>query len=269
MKETIQIITAEVRKMHKNQYHSYSVYITLLIWPFLILFNTYYTYFSFNISILNRYSIYNKNDLMIFLVIGSLGLNIFFSMVQSSWQMSSERQDGTLEVIFYSPANRLTILYGRAISTVFENVWIFLVFLVYLLFLSENIDFLLIFKSFLSFIVLFISAVVWGVFLNSIFLFTRDASFLFNLMDSPMDFFSGVRFPTVAFPFVLRGISYIYPLTYCLNVFRKIFNSGESTFDTVQLVYLTMILVIMHIIAKLITKSADKKFREKDSFNFY
>jgi len=45
--------------------------------------------------------------------------------------MEIERTNGTLEIIFISPSSKLAMMYGRAIGSLFENIWMFFVFSIF------------------------------------------------------------------------------------------------------------------------------------------
>lgn len=74
-------------------------------------------------------------------------------------------------------------------------------------------------------------AVVWGMFLNSLFLFSRDSGFLFTVLEEPMEIFSGVKVPTVLFPIWAKAISIIFPLTYAVEAVRRVFLLGGSLYE--------------------------------------
>lgn len=254
-------------KYHKNNFYSWMTYFTLLLWPILILYNTFYTYYSFDINFLVQYGINNRGKLMIFLVTGAMGLNFFFSMVQSAWQMSYERQNGTLEVIFMTPANKLWLLYSRALGALLEEMWIFSFLSVFIILFYNGLSVKIVVIFLISFFVLLVSSVVWGGFMNAIFLFSRDATFLFNLLDSPMDLFSGTRIPTQAFPLWGQVISSIFPLTYCLHIIRTLFRLEK--FEIEELFKLGIVLTVIIMLTILIEWLANINMRRNGNCNFY
>ncbi|WP_101773839.1 ABC transporter permease [Peptostreptococcus faecalis] len=261
------IFVVEVRKLIKNRYHNISIYISLFLWPALILASTYFTYSSFELKHIYRFGINGKKELMIFLCIGAMGLNVFFSMMQSAFHMSEERKNGTLEIIFLSPCNKTLLMIARAFSALVENIWIILLCTVYIIYLKGSFDTLTFFKSIGAIMIILLSAGIWGAFMNAIFLFSKDASFLFNLIDLPMDLFAGVRFPVQALPTALQVISAIYPLKYALDVFRSIF-LGIS-FNIKELLYFVIILLMMLVLTVVIVKFAEHNNKKVGSFNFY
>lgn len=270
LNKILQIIKAEMIKQHRIAFHSKLIYFSLLIWPMFYFFNAYYNYKPFNITKSNWVGINSNNDLLIFLVIGLLGYITFWSMVQSSWQMSMERQNGTLEIIFLSPANRLAMMYGRAAGALIENIWMFVVFSLLLIFWIQGIPFINLIKLPIVFVVLIISAIIWGGLLNVIFLFSRDASILFTVLDEPMVLFSGVRFPTSLFPIWAKFISVIFPLTHVLLIIRYLLEENYSIqmlTSSISSLLITLGLIIFLTIWLL--NKAEKNSRKTGNFNFY
>ena len=75
---------------------------------------------------------------------------------------------------------------------------------------------------------LVIPAVVWGAFLNSLLLFSRDSAFLYTLLDDPLWFVSGVRLPLFAMPLAIKAVGLAFPLTSSLAVLRGALLDGET-----------------------------------------
>lgn len=261
------ILTAEIKKLIKNRYWNRSMYFSFVIWPILILANTFFVYLSFDFRQLQKFGIHTSKELTLFLWIGALGLNLFFSMMQSAIDMSQERKNGTLEIIFISPCSKVLLLYSRALSTILENIWITCFFFFTFLWFYGSSFFHFFTGKIFAFILLSISAVFWGGFMNSIFLFSRDATFLYNIIDMPMDLFSGVRFPVRVFPKTLQIVSGVYPLTYALNIMRGAFLAEKILWH--DIIFLAIILFIIAVLTVGITKVAEKNGKEKGSFTFY
>ncbi|MBW9169896.1 ABC transporter permease [Clostridium estertheticum] len=270
MKNAMIVIGAEIKKQHQHTFHSVSIYFSLLLWPILIFFNTYYTYKSFDLkkSAMLSGSINSNQSLIIFLITGFIGYNFFYSMVQSAWQMGVERQNGTLETVFLSPANRLAIAYGRSLGSLFQNVWMFSVFSFIILIGSKNFNINNIVYIPLAFVILTLSATIWGGLMNVIFLFSRDAGILNNILDDPMEFFSGVRVPTSTFPFWAKAISIIFPLTHSLTLVRGILISSNML-RLGDVVKLGVSLAIIFILTVVLLKLAEKNARKTGNLTFY
>lgn len=150
------------------------VYFSLFIWPVLLFATADFSVKPFdtsNSSTLAKWM--DPKQISFFLLTGYIGYVFFWSLVQSAWQMSWERQNGTLELIFLTPASRVWMMYCRAGANLIEGVWMFTMFSILIaLFLNdtpippvENIVF--------AFMILCISAVVWGLLKYDFFIFTR------------------------------------------------------------------------------------------------
>lgn len=263
----IRACKGEIIKQNQNYYNTWQTYISLLLWPLLNCFVTYFMYKSFDISALSMYGIESFKRLLIFIYTGLLGYNCFWAMVQSALFMRDERENGTIEIVFMTSANRLAIVYGRALGGIIQNVWMFLLFTLLIVFTNSEVNVRTIVMIPIGFIVLIISAVLWGGFINSIFLISRDVDFWFNICDSPMELLSGVKIPVAAFPVFIKAFSVIFPLTHCLMIVRNIF-MGEEV-DVLNLILLLIVLCILVFVTVVILHVAEKHNRKTGSLQLY
>lgn len=268
MKKISMIIIAEIIKQHRNWFHSKFIYFSLLVWPTISFYVAYYNYKPFILvnSVNNLFS--DANSLMMFLITGYIGWICFWSLMQSAMQMGFERVNGTLETIFLSPANRIALMYGRALGALFENIWTFLVFSLFILFWIEGIHLENWYYLPLSFLIVFTSAVIWGAFLNVIFLFTRDAGIVYDICDEPMHLFSGVAVPPMVFPVWAKIISVAFPLTHCLYVSRSL-TMSESIGSVQDLGSLIIVNVVFIVLTVLLLRRAENHYRRTGNLTFY
>ena len=223
MRKSLLVMKAEIKKQQQNDYHSYFVYFSLLVWPILGFWEIYYTYRPFEAQ---------GRELLAFLGTGFMAYTCFWSMVQNAWSMSNqERKNGTLEIAFLTPANRLAMVYGKALGALLQEVWMFCCFCIFVLFYTKTLrwDNLALLPLFLM--LLLAASTVWGGMLNAVFLFSRDASILMDLFDAPMTLFAGTRIPVSCFPQWAKVISLFFPLTYCLNMIRFILGLQKQDND--------------------------------------
>ena len=208
--------------------------------------------------------IYDSRDLLAFLGSGFMAYTCYWSMVQNAWSMASqERTAGTLEMTFLTPANRLAMNYGRALGALLQEVWMFCCFCIFLLLYTETLRFQNIFLLPLIFLLLIISSTIWGGMLNTFFLFSRDASIILNLFDTPMTLFSGSRIPIHCFPQWAKVISMFFPLTYCLNIIRFVLRiQSKDTLWQKDLAELAICLSVMITITIFLTRKAEQHNRE-------
>jgi ABC-2 type transport system permease protein len=122
------------------------------------------------------------------------------------------------------------VLLGNAISSVFESVVVMVIFSVCMLSMKAEVIQMRLLPCIIVFFLVTSMAVVWGMFLNSLFLFSRDSGFLFTVLEEPMEIFSGVKVPTVLLPIWAKAISIIFPLTYAVEAVRRVFLLGSSLY---------------------------------------
>ncbi|WDV44741.1 ABC transporter permease [Clostridiaceae bacterium M8S5] len=270
MKKFIRQVYSEAVKQHRNIFHSKLIYFTMIAWPLLQLvsiFLGYKPFFEGEIVIGNI--IYTKQTFFLFILTGFIGFNCFWSMVESAWNMSYERTSGTLEIIFLSPCNKLAVLYGRALGTLLENVWIIIVYSFFFIVLNGSLNLMILIKTPIIFLMLIVSAAIWGGLLNAIFLFSRDSTFLFYLLNAPMELFSGVKIPVSVFPFWAKVISTFFPLTYCLIGIRHLLNIELNSQIFMNYIYLILSLGIIVLLTSIIIKLAEKNYRKTGEMSFY
>ena len=271
MKQLTALLWAEIQKEHRHSFHSKMVYFSLLIWPAIMFVTAYYSFAPFRTgadSPLARFL--SAEQLPLFLLTGYLGYIFFWCLVQSAWQMSFERQAGTMEMIFISPVNRLAFLYGRSLSSLVEGVWLFFCFTLLALLFVGGMHPSGWWAIPLAFFVLLVSAIVWGGFLSVLFLFSRDASFLYTVLDEPMLIFSGVRLPPLAFPLWVKAISFCFPLTYALQLVRGLLMEGAPLSALApELALLASVLLLLVLVTVVLLKKAEKHMKETGNMVMY
>ncbi len=269
--EWISLLWSEIKKEHRNTFHSNLVYFSLLIWPAIAFITAYYSFLPFQRgadSPLARFI--NPDHLVLFLLTGYLGYIFFWCLVQSAWQMSFERQAGTMEMIFLSPVNRLAFVYGRSFSALAEGVWLFFTFAVLAALMVNGIQINTWWSVPVALLVLLVSAVVWGGFLTAAFLFSRDAGFLYTILDEPMLIFAGVKVPPLALPVWAKMISLCFPLTYTLNILRKLLMEKSTLLEVAtQLGILSTVLLLLILLTAVILVLAEKHIKQTGSMVLY
>lgn len=260
MRPVLIVVLGEMKKYILNYNNSISTLLSLLIWPALVLMSTFFTYSSFDSSYLYLFNINTQNDLMLFVITGALGYNCFWSMVQSAFYMSKERQNGTLEIVYLTPASRFGILYGRALGGLLQSTWMFIIFSALMMVMYGGLNFKSVVRIPFGLVIVLVSATVWGGFINSIFLFSRDTSFWFNICDEPMNLLSGTKIPVNAFPYFIRFVSALFPLTHCNYIIRSIFSDNAITvISVIKLIISLLFLIIVTIIIEIMSERNNRK----------
>ncbi|HYE82272.1 MAG TPA: ABC transporter permease [Clostridia bacterium] len=229
MEYFLKVLRAEMRKQHKNRFFGKSIYVSLFLWPLLTFITAYYSYKPFPLDKIVRGLDYiNESNLIIFVLMGYMCLIFFRCFVQSAWLFSSERTYGTLELIYMTPANRLAFIMGNAVASLFESIWLFVVFAAGIFILNASSFKINIGCAILGIILLLTLSILWGMLLNALFLFSRDSAFLFTVLEEPMEIFAGIKVPAVIFPLWAKVISAVFPLTYIAEMLRRIFIKGDG-----------------------------------------
>jgi len=265
------VVKSNFEMQYKNYFHSKFIYLSLLVWPIISFANSYYSYFPFiKDSSLKKLGLNNTNDLLVFMFIGFMAMIFFGNLVQACWQFSYlMRASATLELLYMSPANRFAVLLGNALGSLFGSVWSLVVLsIVLLITYSDHLKF-----NFLSFAfsigLLFVVAIAWGIFLNSLFLITRDNGFLYTILESPMEIFSGVKLPFNLMPMWAQLVGYLFPLTYIISVMRLsiIYNALPSDLMGRWLICLA-ISIILVIGSHLFIRLGEKHVKKNGSAAF-
>jgi ABC-2 type transport system permease protein len=271
MKYFFKVVKAEMVKQHKNYFHNKSIYISLFIWPMLVFLSTYYGYKPFNMDTMrNHISYLNSSNVILFVLIGYMCMTFFRSLVQSAWRFSTERIFGTLELIYLTPANRLSFVLGNAISSVFESVWLFVVFsgvIIYIKGAAFNAN---IVSALVGVILVITLSLIWGMFLNSLFLYSRDTGFLFTILEEPMEIFAGVKVPTAVFPLWAKGISFVFPLTYTAEMLRRALLNSENLYELRYFVLASVLIgIIMLTVTVFFLKTGEAHAKKTGSMSLF
>ena len=268
---TIHILWAEMKKSHRHHFNNRLVYFSLFLWPAILFIQAYFSFSPFNLgedSPLTRFVA--ADQLGLYLIIGYLAYIFFWSLVQSAWQMAYERQQGTLELILLTPVNRTLFMFGRAAANLIEAVWLFSIFAIFTVVYIGELQIASIWFIPFAVALLMLSAIIWGGFLNVIFMFSRDAGILYTIFEAPMEFFSGVRMPIMAFPIWAKAIAFIFPLTYVLQIIRGFIMEGKTVSDMAQpLLLLAGILITLSLLTYWLVNKAERHVKKTGSLTLF
>jgi len=239
---------------HFKEFVSYrtSVFATI-IWPLPLLALNVYQYLGLASGqqvgqVLNaKYGIASFSGMII------LGTIVYLLYNRMLWgtgaSLQEERFNGTIESLFLTPANRMTILLASGFSSLLEGAWwivgVFLLSWVIFGVQPAIADWSAVIIALIS---TMIALVAVGVFFASFFVLTRAADQLATSLQAPIRYASGVAFPVAALPAVFQLFAYILPVTYGINALRStVIQEGTliSLFGTLAPLYLfTAILII-------------------------
>lgn len=267
------IVRAELLKQHRILFGSKMMYFSMLVWPSLELASAYFAFRPFlNAPGLSKnWSVAtDPNSVALFFITGVLGYTFFRSVVQSSWQFSFERFNGTLEILFLSPANRLVLILANGAGALIQSVWLFLTFSFGLMLLVGGLHMSNPAMFVVAFLGLLIPSLSWAAFLNSVCIFARDSGFVYTVIESTMSFFSGVRIPLPAFPLWIRVAGTLFPLTTSLVILRGALLSNDTLFSLwPQLLFLLAFSLVMLFASVLILKKGEEHARQHGTLTLF
>jgi len=260
----IKVLRAEMRKQHSNRFFGRSIYISLFVWPLLTFITAYYSYKPFRLDrITGGLDYVNESNLIIFVLMGYLCLIFFRCFVQSAWFFSTERTYGTLELVYMTPANRLAFIMGNAAASLFESVWLFVVFALGIFALNAPGFKVNMLCAAVGILLLLILSMLWGMLLNALFLFSRDSAFLFTILEEPMEIFAGIKVPTLVFPLWAKAIGAVFPLTYIAEMLRRIFLRGDGFTEIRGFVLISLLAGLIMLFATIICLRLGERYAKK------
>ncbi|MEV0622091.1 ABC transporter permease [Nonomuraea sp. NPDC050404] len=223
MRHALKIFMAEALKQHRVIFGSRTTLFAMVLWPLMQLATSYYTVrpLTDTPGIAERWPLAAEPErLLAFLATGALAYAFFFSVLESSWWFSYERATGTLEGLFLTPANRLVLVLANGAGAMVQNTWLFTCMASALITATGTVHVTHPLMYAVVLLALVIPATAFGALINSILIFARDASMMFNLIEEPLWFATGVRLPLFALPSWLRACGTVLPLTGSLIVMR-------------------------------------------------
>jgi ABC-2 type transport system permease protein len=261
------IVAAEMNKNIKQFFFSSRTLFWTLALP---LGNGLYLYFLYlpfavrSVSLEFNASWYTL-DLVGFTLIGQLLYTFFTMMLLSGTVFDREREQGTLEALLLSPANRLAVILGGALASAFNYVWfIFGILLSWIAFLGVKMtlnDFL---AFFASVVLSYLSIVTLGMCLEAFFIHSRRGVMYATMVQEPVMFFSGLVFPLQAMPQTLLSISYLIPLTFGLLSLRLTLLGGASLSDVaVPLTVLASMTLVFFVLSTWLIGYAERSAKKK------
>lgn len=264
MKIFFGIVKAEMRKQYKNYFHSKFVYFSLFLWPMITFINGYYQFKPFDFGAVTESIPYLKEEtLLSFVLIGYMAMIFFRTLVQSAWRFSMERTSGTLELVYLSPANRIAIVLGNCLSALLNSVWLFVVFMIGIQWTFSKVSIQSPFWFGIAFFMMIVMSVIWGMLLNGLFIFTRDSSFLFTILEEPMEIFAGVKVPVSIMPLWAQGIAAVFPLTYAIKTLRMFMFETVAVNEIVRIFGIMFLVCITMFILTLLVLHYGEKYNRK------
>ncbi|MCL6456459.1 MAG: ABC transporter permease [Gorillibacterium sp.] len=216
---------AELIKQQRTAFSGKAVFFSLLLWPVLTFFSSYYAMQPFRSGKGSAFAHFLPDgNLLLFLITGFAVFQLYWSVVQSAWTFEWERKNGTLEIVFLAPGSRMAFLFGRSVHALYSGLWMFLVFATCVFIYSVRPESTLWLPLLFAFLLTLVAATIWGAFLCALCLFSRDSGYLYYIFQEPMKLFGGVAIPPAAFPIWGKALSFFFPVSYSLYLIRGAVN---------------------------------------------
>ena len=203
-------------------------------------------------AILLSFMFHNSDDPFLInqIILGS-GISGIWSCIcfSSVGDIQRERWYGTLSLLYISPTNFSSIIFGKLIGNTLLSMISFVISIGTSCLIFRRLpiitDPMLFFLGFVTMIIcfLFISFI-----LAYLFTLSRKTSLYQNLIEIPFSLFCGFIFPINILPMYFRIISYILSPTWAINILRA---SMSSTHFTINVV-IELFIIFLHCIIQLV-----------------
>ncbi|MDY0293521.1 MAG: ABC transporter permease [Candidatus Methanomethylophilaceae archaeon] len=204
---------------------------------------------------------------------GVLGMwaNTLFS---SSYSISFDRYNGTLEPLLLSPSEITDIVAGRALWNALIGLSnALLVFLVSELVFHTEVSLLDPVMFFLTLVLTLVSLAVIGILLSTAFVLSRMGSVVASMAEYPIYVLSGALVPITILPSGLQYISYALPPTWGVDAVKLAAVEGyQSMMGADMLVDIAMVIlltVLYFLIARFLLKRIERRILETGSSTVY
>jgi len=261
------VVVAEVNKNIKQFFFTSRILFWTLALPLgngLYLYFLYLPFAASSVSLEFNVSWYTL-DLVGFTLIGQLLYTFFTMMLLAGTIFERDREQGTLETLLLSPANRLAVIFGAALASALNYVWfLFGILLSWVAFLGVKIIVNDFFALFASVVLSYVSMVTLGMCFEAFVICSRRGVMFATILQEPVMFFSGLAFPLQAMPRTLLSISYLIPLTFGLLSLRLSLLGGASLSDVaVPLMALAFMTLVFFVLATWLVGYAEQSAKKK------
>jgi len=256
-------------------YTSYKAWIiATVIWPIPLLALNIYQYkpLGTDVDISAALQNYGFTNFAGMIIVGTIIYLLYNRLLWGTGiSIQSERWMGTIEVLFVTPTNKMTVLIASGLSSLLEASWwiVSIFFLSWAIFgVQPNITSW--FSVFVSLVSTMAALVSIGVFFAGFFVLTRAADQLASGLQAPVRFFSGVAFPVSALPQMLQFFSYLLPVTYGISALRKsILSGGNFEVIWLELVLLYVMTAIFLVSGYFTLKAVERQAKKKGTLYLF
>ncbi len=247
---------------------SYSAWlIATIIWPIPILAMNIYQYLgvasssSVSTTLSQNYGLTLSGMIIVGTVVYLLYNRLLWSTGNS---LQQERWMGTIDVLFLTPASRMTMLLASGLSSLVEGAWwIVAIFLLNWFIFGIQLTVTSWPAVAITFVSTMLALVAVGVFFASFFILSRAADQMASSLQAPIRFFSGVAFPVAALPQALQFVSLVIPVTFAISALRATLLSGGGIVDILDqllplYLFTAVFLSVGYFLLRIVEKRAKK-----------
>lgn len=247
---------------------SYSAWIiATIIWPIPILAMNIYQYLgvasssSVSATLSQNYGLTLSGMIIVGTVVYLLYNRLLWSTGNS---LQQERWMGTIDVLFLTPANRMTMLLANGLSSLVEGAWwIVAIFLLNWSLFGIQLTVTSWPAVAITLVSTMLALVSVGVFFASFFILSRAADQMASSLQAPIRFFSGVAFPVAALPQALQFVSLVIPVTFAISALRATLLSGGGIVDILNqllplYLFTAVFLSVGYFLLRIVEKRAKK-----------
>jgi ABC-2 type transport system permease protein len=250
---------------------SYSAWlIATIIWPIPILAMNIYQYLgvasssSVSTTLSQNYGLTLSGMIIVGTVVYLLYNRLLWSTGNS---LQQERWMGTIDVLFLTPASRMTMLLASGLSSLVEGAWwIVAIFLLNWFIFGIQLTVTSWPAVAITLVSTMLALVAVGVFFASFFILSRAADQMASSLQAPIRFFSGVAFPVAALPQALQFVSLVIPVTFAISALRATLLSGGGIVDILnQLLPLYLFTGVFLSVGYFLLRVVEKKAKKDGS----
>ncbi len=159
---------------------------------------------------------------------GILIMTVLFRSIFSSISIIWDREFGVLKEILVSPVSRKTFVLAKITSGGIISTFQALIMLAFVPFLGIRVTVISFLLIAASLFLISCSITAFGIVIASKMTSFEGFNSIINLLVQPMFFVSGALYPIKKFPFFLKILAYINPVTYSVDIMKYLFFYGKK-----------------------------------------
>ncbi|WP_163970335.1 ABC transporter permease [Oceanobacillus halotolerans] len=161
-------------------------------------------------------------DFVEFMFPGIIGMTVFNTAIFSALSVVQDKEFGYMREILVSPMSRVSIAIGKVLGGSTVAVFQGLLMLVFVPFIGVSISFVTIIQLIPTMFLVAFAISSFGLLIASTLKTTQGFQMVIQVLIFPMLFLSGALFPLNGLPFWMDILVKINPLTYSVDMFKKI-----------------------------------------------